>query len=324
LLGGNAHFTADTLGGTLAAGQRQDIKVTPNNITRPASVVTDAYSDVLTITTNILGDEPHKVALMQNARGAIIGVTAPDKDFGEVNAAFSFTLTPAFTVVNNGNAEATVVLTSDVSADVGVDSPTYTINGELTSVTGTTTSDFPLGGYGADTDIDSTFTPGPDFGASQVVTVITTSAPLCEALPAADTLTFIGLGTNADASWSGGAGSFVFPAEQCGSPSDTPQSIIATNAGNQEFKITSVALTLGTSSAFSAFIGAPGIVMADVPPASAGTPGTAVITVVPKFRPAGTTYPDPLTDTLTITYSYAGVPQTPDRVYPVSQTVNCP
>src|ERR1019366_8204310 len=102
-----------TLPATLAIGASVTVTVTPNPI--PAAVAQpndpSPFTDALTVTTNAALDTPHVIALVMQARGAILVDTplATTWSFGTIGGGGVGTFTS--TVTNTGNATASIALT---------------------------------------------------------------------------------------------------------------------------------------------------------------------------------------------------------------------
>jgi hypothetical protein len=156
--GGASPFKLDAPTGTIAAGSKAVINVSPNPIALPASVTANAYGDTLTVTSNAPGVAPATVTLLQSASGAIIAVNMPTTDFGlvPINTAASL----PFTVVNTGNVDATV--------SVGTVGSLW--SSSLTGNKATANGGTVPGTVGFKT---------PDTSASQTTLTATTTAPLC-------------------------------------------------------------------------------------------------------------------------------------------------
>jgi hypothetical protein len=297
-LSSTATSGAGSISGALAAGGTQTIYVIPGAIAWPASTATNAYGDTLTISSGIAGDPLHTVALNQTAQGAIIGTTNVASGFGTVYIGQTGSLSPAFDLVNTGNGTDNVTASPAISAANGTDPgyPSYTLDGVANasftvSVGGTSGSNSVA--------VNAVFAPGPnvnDAVASSISETFTSDAsPLCAPLPSA--LSLSATGTDAVVSYS--PSSLTFSDVSCGTAAPT-QNIVFSNAGNTTASITGLSLGAGSSSAFTAYIGAPGTTSGTIPDDNGSLPITVAPVAVPAqvSNPSATTY----SDTLTVTY----------------------
>src|SRR5262249_23034204 len=71
-LAGASPYSVNPLSGTVPKGGMATVTVTPSAIPAASSTVQDAYSDTLSIMTDITGDMPHTVTLHETAYGAIL------------------------------------------------------------------------------------------------------------------------------------------------------------------------------------------------------------------------------------------------------------
>ena len=85
------------------------LTVTPLSIPQTSDVTANLYGDTLTVTTDVLGDSPHSVALDETAHGAIFGISANSLNFGFV--VVGGTSTATFTISNSGNVAGTITIT---------------------------------------------------------------------------------------------------------------------------------------------------------------------------------------------------------------------
>lgn len=105
-----AAYGLDLTQGTVQPGSSVTLTITPPLIPAQSATTTNLYADTLTITTDIVGDTTHTVAISQTARGAILTASAGDLAFSEVPAGFS--TTAQFTLQNSGNAAAAPTLSA--------------------------------------------------------------------------------------------------------------------------------------------------------------------------------------------------------------------
>jgi hypothetical protein len=316
--------------GTVPAGQNQDITVTPTQIPFPPSLAPNAYGGVLSIATDIPGDTaPHTITFNQSARGAIFAVETLLTNFGDVNIGYTPTDTlPLFTVTNTGNATATVLLTSTVTSPT-MNTPGYTIDGELADLTGPASyfravdTSTPVTFSGSFDPLTGMAVGDDDLVQSTVTTAITSTGAVCAALPTVQPIT----GTGSDALFaisnpSGLTFASMGVPHVCGNNRATePQTLVVTNYGNAPLDITGISLS--DSTYFNAYVTTPGNTTATVPPINQGTPGTVVIVVAPKFVPNGSAGPDTLTSSLTITTLIQGGSPIVNAPIPLTEYISC-
>lgn len=82
------------------------IRVVPKAITAPAFTTDNAYGDVLRITSDLAGDQPHLVTLKQTARGAVLSLTPATIELTTQNTELGKTFPKTFQIVNSGNLAA--------------------------------------------------------------------------------------------------------------------------------------------------------------------------------------------------------------------------
>ena len=100
-------FTMTPGSGDVAAdGGALVVTVTPRAVPVSSPVTFDLYADFLDVTTDVVGDVPHHIALHQTARGSIFSLSSSALDFGAVPVGAS--ATSQFTVTNTGNAAGTL------------------------------------------------------------------------------------------------------------------------------------------------------------------------------------------------------------------------
>jgi hypothetical protein len=272
--GAASEFTLSSTGSTVAAGDFVTITVTPKAIPQyPASIDPASYADTVTITTDISGDVEHKVSLSEKPIGAVLSFEPSTIQFGGVP--INTTSDPqSFVVKNSGNpgSDASLTLASDNAAFV------------VQTTTGTSLA-------GGSLESALTFAPGNSATAQTGKVSVTTTSPICAPLPSA--LAADGTGT---------AGQVVFNPStvnfgnvNCGGTA-APKTVTFSNPGNQDYKITNLALEKGTYFTVS-MSPVDGIV-----PKNNG--GTVVVTLTPSAIPqtvpsvpATATYSDQLTIT---------------------------
>ena len=227
---------------------------------------------MLTFVTDAANDTAHPITLHMTANGANLSFAPGTIDFGTVPT--NNTASAPLNVVNDGNQNATVTLTS----------------------TNNKFSLSPTGPNGVDGGISlthtATFAPGVSVvQESAAVSMAVDSADvLCAPLPAAATL--IGLGTTAAVSYTPVA--LDFGNVNCGTIA-AAKTVVFKNGGNQDYTITSFTLGRDAGSPFTvAMVPATGIVPYDG--------GTVVITATPKAIPATSAVTNNLYgDVLTVT-----------------------
>ena len=315
-------FIANTFGGTVAAGDTATINISPLAIPYPPTLASNAYGDTFTITTtNLPGDSPHPIDLQQTAFGASVTAVQDATDFGTIHVGLVNARDPALTLTNSGAGSTTLTLTPTVSHPSGGNAQ-YSFGGQSGAV--------PVSLDASATEsINGIFAPGNDPVASSVTLAVTADAsPLCSPLPGS--LTFPGQATDANVSVSQNRVDFVttfcgngnsgFPAFTSNPP--TPFTFIFSNLGNEDYDITDLVLANGAR--FDAYIGQQGQRTAHVPKMTAGTPGSAAITVAPKVVP-NVSGPVAYPDALTIPFVVAGAPAVGSpKVVPITLTSNCP
>jgi hypothetical protein len=283
------------------------LTVTPSAI--PASVADpndpSPFSDTLTITTDAMFDSPHNVALMMQARGAVIvdRALADFWNFRTIN--FGSIGTFASSILNVGNAPALVSLQ-------GLSQPTiFGLMNNPTTVTPTGSTAF----FGQ-------FTPpaaGQDY-SDQGTLVVSARQSFCQPLPADwmnPTITLLG-SSNGNATITV-SGSLAFPASDCGSAPPGGQSVTISNGTNQQY---TYAPSLGAGAFYTISDPGPGI----IDPA-----GSATIVVTPNSIPPGPGVQPgsaPYVDSLVVTTApasgsgSASSPSSPSFSIPISWTLD--
>lgn len=321
-------FTLNALTGTVAAGQTGQIDITPDPITYPAVTTQNAYGGSLTITTNIVGDSAHVIPLVQSARGAILSLSPYTTTLGDVNVVGQSPITPFFALNNTGNLSASVTLTADVAGTTG--SAEYAVFGTtasasapalLTETIAVGSKDYSVSFDPAD---ESIYDPMLDLVQSTLTASAVTSDPMCDAVLPLEVL-LDARGTSDAVTYNIGA-NLDLPTQACNTQTNPPTSVVVSNFGVDPLDITGVSLDMGGTSWFSAYIGFTNNTMATVPPVMNGTPGSATITIAPKFistvlgQPVNGTS---VSGTLTISAEINATPL-PDKVITISQPVSCP
>jgi hypothetical protein len=151
--------------GTVAANSSVQVTVTPKMVPATSAVSPNLYGDTLTITTNVVNDDPHVVDLRETAHGAVLAQSTGSIAFGSVTV--STPATSAFTVSNNGNAAATVSYTAAPSV--------FTVSPQSQVV-----------GAGASYAATAGFLPTAQQAYSGTASMsVAAGTPLCAPLPAA-------------------------------------------------------------------------------------------------------------------------------------------
>ncbi len=271
--GASSPFSFSPTSGTVPANNGS-ITITVNTtagIPAVASTAAEAFGDTLSIVTDVANDTSHPITLHQTANGAILSLAPSSLDFGLVP--INNTANAPFSVVNDGNAAASVTLTSDnTSFNLNPAGPTA-ING------------------GASGAVTATFAPGTSVvpQTAHASAAVDAATVLCAPLPPA--LTMTGTGTNGSVSYSPVA--LDFGAVNCGT-SASAKTVTFTNNGNQAYTV-SAALGKGASSSFT-------ISMSPDSGVVASDGGTVVITATPGPIPqTSPVTPNLYGDTLTVT-----------------------
>jgi hypothetical protein len=254
-----------TLPATLAIGASVTVTVTPNPIPGAVAQPNDAspFTDTLTVTTNAALDTPHTIALVMQARGAILADTplATTWSFGTIGGGSVGTFTS--TVTNTGNATASIALT-------GLAQPT--IFGLENNPTIVAASD----GTPVVTPVVGRFAPPSSNGqwSDQGTLAVTATQAFCAPLPAAWTSPKISVSGASNGSPPVTiAGSLTFPATSCGGGAPAARAVTLTNATNQALSFTASF----NSGAFYTLVSSPGDAGAGTIPAN----GTATVLVTP-------------------------------------------
>lgn len=106
--GSSSPYTLSAQAGTVAAGGTGTLVVSSLPVPSTSATTSGLYGDVLTISTDVPGDSPHTVSLLQDATGVILAfVPAGPLAIGDVPVGSS--AGDGFTIVNQGSDRATVV-----------------------------------------------------------------------------------------------------------------------------------------------------------------------------------------------------------------------
>ena len=218
---------ATTLPATIPIGGSTTMTLTPKAIPAAVANPNDAspFTDTLTVTTDAALDSPHKIALVMQARGAVIASTplATSWSFGTLGNGLIGTFSN--TITNTGNAAASVSFQ-------GLQHPT---------VFGLQNAPTTVAANGV-TDIVGQFSPPAtnQVWTDQGTLVVTAAQAFCEPLPSSwssPTITLSG------SSIAGSlpvtvSGSLAFPSTPCGSAAPAAQAITLTNTTNVAYEFT--------------------------------------------------------------------------------------
>lgn len=269
---GTSGYSSDAAGKTILPGKTLVVTVTAPGVPQTSAVPAN-YDDVLTIETDIPNDDQHLIHVTEAAQGAVlVWNTVPEfGSFGSLPPAHS--TSAAFQVVNNGNVQAQLSLTTTGPFAV-------------TSATPVTVA------AGAAADGTVAFTAPNAGGAATGTLAVSLATPvaLCQPLPSSLALT--GTSINGALSLSAVALSFATP---CGG-SATAQNLTVTNAGAAAMTW-SAALEAGSSSPFQ--IAPTGSTLTP----QTGSPEPNTVVAVTPVVPVNAT---PLTDTIDITTDAIG------------------
>ena len=271
---------AASLPADVGIGDSISLTITPKAIPSAVANPNDAspFFDTLTITTNAALDTPHAIALVMQARGAVIA-NAPLSttwNFGTIGYGSIGTVTS--TIRNTGNAPASVELSGLAQPSIfGIENnPTTSAPNAVTAIVG---QFIPASSNGAWTDQG---------------TLAVTADALCAPLPSPWSSPMIALsGASNAGSAVAVSGSLVFPTTDCGSAAPGAQSITLSNGTNVAY-----AYTAGFNSGayYTLSSASPGTIPAN---------GTASVVVAPKtvtpgpgVQPGSAPYADELVVTV--------------------------
>ncbi len=264
---------ATTLPAAIPIGGSTTITVTPKAIPAAVANPDDAspFTDALTVTTDAALDSPHKIALVMQARGAVIASTPLTTSWAFGTLGNGLIGTFSNTITNTGNAAASVSLQ-------GLQHPTvFGLQNAPTNVAANSV-----------TDVVGQFSPPAtnQLWTDQGTLVVTAAQGFCAPLPLVWTNPTI---TLSGSSISGSlpvtvSGSLAFPSTNCGSAAPAAQSITLTNTTNVAYVFTAQLAsgqfytlqnpTMGDASA--GIIPGNGVVVLGVTPQTV-TPGPAAV-----------------------------------------------
>jgi len=272
--GSSSPYTLSAPAGTVAAGGTGTLVVSPLPVPSTSATTSGLYGDVLTISTDAPGDSPHTVSLVEDATGAILAF-APAGPLAIGDVPIGSSGSDAFTVVNQGSAQATVV--ASVSGGSAF-----------------TLADAMLGDVADGSSTQGTISFTPTTASLQSATVslsVGTGDVLCAPLPK---LSVTGRGTNGQASVV--PASLDFGLVPCGTQAAS-RTITLGNTGDAPFDFTAAV-------AASNFTVSPSTGTVQ-PSVTGGMPQTLTVTPV-AIPPTSSVAPDLYADVLTITTTSAG------------------
>jgi Fibrinogen beta and gamma chains, C-terminal globular domain len=284
-IGSGTWYTFSPAGATLALGDQSTVTVTPVALPSPTDPAPGPYADIITVTTDIVGDTAHPVALSELPLGDVLSLSTTTLPFGLIpisttSAPLSFTITNS---ANTGSPSAVVGIAGTDSKDFSQSAVTATIPGSLAGVAGTDA-------------VSVTFDAPADPAAYTSTITLTTTDALCANLPAAvvatGTATQAGPIVTPQTLSFGGDGPLV----NCGATGKV-RTIRVGNSGLQPYNLTSLTLATGTFYTVTTSGTLPAII-----PAS--TDNAFTITITPKPIPAAVPIVPALStfsDVLTIT-----------------------
>jgi hypothetical protein len=267
--GASSPYAVSPSSGTLAAGAKTTVTVTPAPIPQTSALTNDLYGDTLTITPKgISGGAAQTIAISETAKGGVITVSAPSIAFGSQPEGQP--TTGALTITNTGTMPVTLT----------------------PAISGGSAPSFSLATPGAHAlAAGASYSPGPTFSpqatgalASSVAFSVGANDVLCQPLPAAVTLG--GTGTNGAIAL--GAASIAVPAQTCGAAATT-KTLKLTNGGT-------AALTWNAK-----VLGASGFTVSPSSGSLAAGGGTTTIDVISPAFPTTLGNVTTVTDTLRVT-----------------------
>ncbi len=188
----------------------------PQNVSNPNDPT--PFSDTLTITTSAELDAPHTVALVMQARGAVIANTPLGTSWAFGTIPFGSIGTFASSIRNTGNAGVSIALKG--LAQPGI----FGLQSNPT-----------LDGANAVASVVGQFTPPSSDGSwsDSGILSITAQQAFCEPVPTAWNLPAISVsGASSSTQPVTVSGNLAFPSTDCGSPAPGGQSVTLSNATN--------------------------------------------------------------------------------------------
>jgi hypothetical protein len=274
--GASSPYTLSGAGASLPAtvpiGGSVSLTITPGPVAQTVANPSDAspFTDTLTITTDAVGDSPHAVQLVMQARGAVIADTplATSWTFGTISFGSMGTFTS--TIKNTGNSGVTVQLTGLAVPDV------FTLSGSPAKVPGDNVV----------TSLVGVFTPraANSSWSDRGTLTITPDQVLCEPLPAQWNSPSIALsGASNDSPPVTVSGTLAFPTTECGGAAPAGRTVTLTNHTDVAYGYT---LSFGSGAFYSSTPAADGGIgggIAGTLPAN----GMATIVVTPNIITPG-------------------------------------
>jgi hypothetical protein len=264
---GGVTTTPFTVGNTsLGAGDFDTITVQPNPMPQtPLNTSPSAFSDTITLTSNVPGDNPHTVTLSETPLGDIIQWTATTFAFGNQPVGTDSNA-QTFTITNAANAGSP---SANIAIQKGGDDPD---DFSLSASSGTLAA-------GATSPSISVAFDAPDTANPYDATItLATDDNLCALLP----LPVNATGTAVVAGPEYSVASLGFGNVNCGTAAGA-QTFTVSNTGGNQFTIQTLTLSNGTTSGPYFTVTSNPSLPAIVPP---NTSNAVTITVTPNAIPA--------------------------------------
>lgn len=280
-------FTVTPASGTVLANSQVTLSVSSAAIPSRATTDEGGFSDLLTLSTDSPGDQPHLVSLHQSAHGAVLRLSPTNVQFGGVPLTTS--------------ATAPVSLVNEGSAPIGV---SWSVAPSAFSLESGAPTEAALGTSSATVRFEPGMELMPQSGMLTLTVSTADGGVLCADAPMPVTLS--GSGTSGNVGFS--PVTLDFGQVNCGTTAPA-QTVTFTNSGNQPYRVT--AALANPSSPFAISLSpSDGTVAADG--------GTLQILVTPSAIPQSSAVTTNLYgDTLTVTTDVAG--DTPHDI-PLTQT----
>ena len=260
---GGTDFQISSVGSTLAPSATAAVTVTP-----PVPSNKTIISDIITITTDIIGDSPHEIPLTQTPRGDVVTVSPGSADFGSVPIT-----SPA------GQSSITLTIVNGANLNSAPAAVAFTVTGSGAEYF-TLDRDSVVVAAGQQATVVATFSPGTSTGITGNANHLDVSASIGwaigdEANCGTGSGSVAATGTATRAMVAGIPSQLDFSLVNCGA-SAAGQQIVVTNPGSASYEITAVALTNDT------------YYVLDYPtlPKTVAAGGSATITVAPNAIPS--------------------------------------
>jgi hypothetical protein len=144
-IGSGTWYSFLPAGAMLAAGDQSTVTVTPAPVPSPTDPDPGTYADAITITTDIVGDTSHPVALSETPLGDVLTLSTTTLPFGSIPV--TTTSSPlSFTITNNANAgslSANVSIAGSDATDFSQSATAATIASSGAAATISVTFDAP-------------------------------------------------------------------------------------------------------------------------------------------------------------------------------------